>query len=370
MSNIKQRIIAKIDGIISRNTVISAVSIVMLGIYLRDREYIRHGLLRRRHNKAVLPLMDIGVLSERIDYVRNLAQADDKIKVFYIISKKDSPGAGLFAFVTAFFAQIIYALAKGMIPVIDMQNHPSSYLEEGELGKVNAWEKFFKQPCGYGLDDISGEKVIYSFGAAWQTVLPITNQIKDYDLLLNKHLDLWAAMYSSFFSVNDAAAQYIEQEYRTLFKPGMRVIGVHFRGTDYTQGRPAGFPVQPSSDDVIEKVSSMMPVWKCDYVFVATEERKTISAFEAAFPGRVLTSACRYYDEADDVDFSEKFNSSVRFDRANDVYLKGLEYLTAVILLSRCNCAVLGVCGGSMAALFVNGGKYERTHIFDLGFYS
>ena len=51
----------------------------------------------------------------------------------------------------------------------------------------------------------------------------------------------------------------------------------------------------------------------------------------------------------------------------NNNYLMGLEYLSSIILLSRCTSLIGGNCGGTMAALFFNDSRYEYTHIFDLG---
>lgn len=43
---------------------------------------------------------------------------------------------------------IEYALRNDYIPVVDMQNYRNQYLEDAEIGSVNAWEKFFEQPGG------------------------------------------------------------------------------------------------------------------------------------------------------------------------------------------------------------------------------
>ena len=74
----------------------------------------------------------------------------------YLILKKESSDGGyfgLFAYYISFASEIEYALANGMIPVVDMQNYKSSLLKDDEVGKVNAWEKFFEQPCGVGLEE-------------------------------------------------------------------------------------------------------------------------------------------------------------------------------------------------------------------------
>ena len=264
------------------------------------------------------------------------------------------------------FSHILYALAKGMIPIIDMQNFPNPYLEHDKLGKENSWEYFFKQPCGYDLSDVGNGECIYSHHNFIQSVLPLFAY--DDPLFEDECFQLWTAIFRNFFSLSDSAAQYIEEEYNRIIKPDMRVIGVYCRGTDYTKMRPAGHHIQPEVDDVIDKVKSVMPEWNCDYVYITTEERKIVERFENAFPGRVLTVSQMYYDDLD-IDYEHQYIASAKFNRGNDAYLKGLEYLSPVMVFSRCNSAVLGLCGGSLAAMYINGGKFENTFIFNLGFF-
>jgi hypothetical protein len=53
----------------------------------------------------------------------------------------------------------------------------------------------------------------------------------------------------------------------------------------------------------------------------------------------------------------------------NEIYNRGIEYLSSIYLLSRCDALIGGNCGGSISALLMNGGKYEFTEIFNLGLY-
>ena len=49
--------------------------------------------------------------------------------------------------------------------------------------------------------------------------------------------------------------------------------------------------------------------------------------------------------------------ANVRFDRENDEHYKGLEYLSSLVILSRCQGLVAGNCGGTRMALFLNEGR-------------
>ena len=57
----------------------------------------------------------------------------------------------------------------------------------------------------------------------------------------------------------------------------------------------------------------------------------------------------------------------VRFERDNDNYIRGLRYLSSLVILSRCDALLAGNCGGTLFSLFYNNRKYERFKIYDLG---
>ena len=65
-------------------------------------------------------------------------------KRFYVI-RRHADHAGLFSFVATNLGSVLEATAKGYIPVIDMQNAVNPMLAPEEIGKVNAWDRFFLQ---------------------------------------------------------------------------------------------------------------------------------------------------------------------------------------------------------------------------------
>lgn len=352
MSGFRERALRAMGAVISPY---STLGILARCLYHRNRENLY--MLKARH------LTDIDVLGKRIKYIKDLARSNDASKKIFLIdfSSNDS---GLFSIVLYAMQHMVYALGKGVIPVIDMR-HNQTYLEADESdNNINAWEKFFKQPCGIGLDDIDGFDV---YKTPHISIYPL--EMSSQQALYTKHLRQWSAIFDSFLILNEKCAKYVEQEYRRLIKPGMRVLGVSFRGTDYAKMRPSGHYIQPGAEDVIDKVREVMPEWGCDYVFIKSEERKTVEKFESAFSGKVLTTSQLYYDELD-IDYSKNYIDNVCFDRENDKFLKNLEYLTSVTVLSRCTCAIMSINNGSLAGLYMNGGRYENMYMYNLGKYT
>ena len=88
--------------------------------------------------------------------------------------------------------------------------------------------------------------------------------------------------------------------------------------------------------------------------------------FQSKFPGRVLVNDRRYYESPD---YHAIPLWDVHHKRERDSYFRGVEYLSSMDLLSRCDIMVGGLCGGSQAALLMNQGKYKEVHLFDCGNY-
>ena len=246
---------------------------------------------------------------------------------------------------------MVYALSHGYTPHIDLKNR-------GE-GWTN-WSTFFEQPFMTSSDTehdiVCGIKQGFfypQFNTPYRKI----------------DLRLWCKVYNRLVRLNQNTKEYVSDEYNKLFIPNLRRLGVICRGTDYVKLKPQGHPVQPSVPRVINRAEELMSIYKLDKIYLATEERAIYQQFEEAFPGRIIVNKRQYYDEI--------FNSSdmsyiyqVHFDRDNDIYLKGLEYLSSLQLLSKCNVLLGGNCGGACAALYMNNMKYEHVELFDLGIYS
>ena len=127
-----------------------------------------------------------------------------------------------------------------------------------------------------------------------------------------------------------------------------------------------------STKNIVEKFRKKNESLKCDYIYLATEEEKIYKMFDNAFPEKVITNQRHYYDEF--YELRDKYGDKARIswvhsDRNNDNYYKSLEYMSSLFLLSKCNALIAGSCGGSQAALYLNGNSYEYWYLFDLGLY-
>ncbi len=248
-------------------------------------------------------------------------------------------------------SNIIYSLSYGYIPSVQFKD------ENG----INLWEQFLIQP--FGQDNIADDSLPQMPNAYRLVSFPSFPTEQDVKTIHN--------IAAALVIPNKETAAYIENEYDQVIR-GKSVIGVLVRGTDYTANRPKGHPVQPSIEAVIDEVRVKLDELHCDYIYVATEEEALYKQFADAFSGRVLSNRREYYDSFYDIK-KEKGDSArisqVHHNRENDNYLKSLEYLSSLYLLSRCDALIAGNCGGSRAALYLNGGNYKYYNLFNLGLY-
>lgn len=248
---------------------------------------------------------------------------------------------------------MVYAVYHRAVPIV--------CINESEKDLIQ-WEWYFHQPA---LPP-SGSRMAAPTECRYSTA---SFQPRFQDIYDPSLVRLWGKLYENFVRLNDATREYVDGEYQTLFSGKRKVLGVICRGTDYTTLHPSGHPVQPPVDDVIACCREQITSGSYDAVYLATEEKHIRDAFCQAFPGMILENKRRYYDEIYYKDQSIRYIKDVRFDRDNNNYWMGLEYLSSIILLSRCASLIGGNCGGTMAALFFNNGRYHFTHIFDLGLY-
>ncbi len=271
---------------------------------------------------------------------------------FYIISRTEY--VGLFSYVQTIMRQIGYAVNNGCIPVVDMRGIRNPYVEDGEENEINWWELYFEQPTEHSLEEAyrSSHELCKEEN---MSTIPHGGSAVFY----KKSRWYWSTMYREFFRLNKKANEYFENEYRTLMNSdGSNVLGVLVRGTDRIGA--VGHSVMPTVEEILAVVREKMKHY--DKIYLATEEYSNVELFEAEFPGKILVNKRMYYDQQD---FSSKTINEIRFERENDKYLCGLEYLSSVMLLAKCGGIVGGSCSGTVAAIYINGYQYKDIECFE-----
>lgn len=282
---------------------------------------------------------------------------------FYVIRRSDGH-AGINSQFNTNLGHVRYAVNNGWIPVIDMQNYPNAYLEETKAGK-NAWDFYFKQPFSdkYSLDEIYQSKNVILSSGEPLSVCPGDNM----EFFTRPELiDMWHRYFVKYIGFSTVLMGEIEKKYDQYFeeKEGERILGVSLRGTDYFN-KPYEHPVQPTIEQAIGMTHKVIEEHKCKWIYLAAEDVHIIDAYEQEF------GECLFYVREVQVygDLKPGENiTSHSFDRENDRYLRGMEYMTQKALLTKCNCLIGGRTSGNVAVM-VWQPNYDYTYFWNLGRY-
>ncbi|MCB8566646.1 O-fucosyltransferase family protein [Fusobacterium ulcerans] len=285
----------------------------------------------------------------------------NKDKKFYVI-RRTPPAAGLMSNYSVVLLHLLEAEKRKLIPVIDYKNYNSYYKEENLInGTQNVWEYYWEQSSSYSLEEIyQSQNIILSAEIPNQE--GIWNlKFLDNDIYIKKLYEI-----SKKVPLNNKTQKYVNKVYEEVIPKNKNILGVAMRGTDYTLLKPQGHPVQPEIEEMIKIVKEKILKWKIDYIYLTTEEENTLRIFKNEFKNKLLFVKRERYKSYD----GKKYIPDVRFKRSNDKYLTGLEYLSEMYILSKCNSLIAASNSGVVAAVIMNGNQYENKYIINLGVYN
>ena len=175
--------------------------------------------------------------------------------------------------------------------------------------------------------------------------------------------------FEQYLILNEKTREYVNDDYRNIIKPGMKVLGVLCRGTDYLRLKPPYHPIQPEIEDVLSEVGSALNKYDYTHIYVATEDENYVEIFEKEFPNKILVNKRHFIGDLFTVNSQLTHVHQVRIGVENETYIKGIEYLSSLEILAKCDGLIAGNCGGSIYSLLRNNSKYEYWKIFNLGLY-
>lgn len=296
---------------------------------------------------------------------RKISMGDENPdKTFYVIGQNDL-NCGLWWIVNKVVMHLAYSEENQYIPVIDFLHFYTQYHNDNEKGVVNVWEKYFEQPQYYSLDDIMRSKNIV---LSDQYPSPSDKYLMgNTDFYTDSRRRMYfKEVFNRNIRFNKQTLEVLESRRKSIIPNNCRVLGILCRGTDYLIKRPKNHPVQPQPEDVIEKAKETLVQYKCDFVFLATEDEDIMQLFKDEFGVKLL------YVDQKRINRTRLQECSLVMDemsRVNqDRYIMGLDYLTATYILSQCDCFIGGRTGGTKGVLLMNKG-FEYEYIYNLGFY-
>ena len=278
-------------------------------------------------------------------------------KTFYVIRVRPSPSS-IISLVVWVCIQLKICEENGYIPVVDFSFYKNVGLETNEVGKVNPWEYYFEQPTMYST------KAVYH--AANVIIGNADLQRPDYDAWINdiNILRENCRIYEKYIHINKRIEKKARNIYTNLIGTEWRTLGCTYRGTDYRHRKAVDEYKQPTMEELIRKAQELMDEWLCDHIFLSTEDMGAVEEFKKVFEDKlVYVERMRYPSDV-------AVTVTYKFDREQDLYYKGEEYLIDTYILAHCNCLLSSRVGGLFPALFMNNLRYENKYIYDLGVYT
>ncbi len=275
-------------------------------------------------------------------------------KTFYILSRFTRYRDGLFSHVFAYLEQLDWIDNNNIIPVVDMMHYRNQYLEEDKIGQENSWEYYFEP-----LSDISLEEVYES-----KNVILGYDKALYFDDLQQYNLEEYSRLWKKYIRLKPEIEDKINVTKRTLFGEKQRILGVLYRGTDYNQLKLKNHAIQPDMQELFTKIDTELSKGRYDGIFVSTESRTALKQIIERYGSMVV-----YTNQERFSDTEGKWLSEIAFERKNDRYLRGYEYLETIIILSQCTSLIAGICCGSVCARIINGGRYETALLIEKGVY-
>lgn len=279
-------------------------------------------------------------------------------KTFYIIRRNTMMGnepCGLMADLRFVISHLIYADKNDFTPVVDMQSFINAYLEKNEVGRVNAWEFYFKQPAGFSLEEaLKGRNIVASS--------MFSNEPEDW------YSDEVYRIVKKYIVFSENIEKRAEEEMRKMRSyfgdaKDVHITGIKLRGTDYVSKMPKYHAKAPTVRQASEIIDEKLKDWNEEpNIFLASEDSSVIQLMKKIYgEDRIYTMNIQRFHEDETWYRTKKYLSRKR--------LNGEDYCTEIACLTKCDNFIASGSQGTMAAILINNRQYLNSYKIDLGRY-
>lgn len=229
----------------------------------------------------------------------------------------------------------------------------------------NVFEYYYEPLSGVPYREIANCEVIIRRGPGdGRFALRCANGHDNYTLGSGE-IAKYSVVYSKYFRLNRPTRARFEKDISTIIQtpPPSKVLGVHYRGTDFNQGLLA-HPVVIGIDQCVKRTREVFDGGGYGKIFLATDDQNALDAFRAEFGG-----ALAFYPDVLRSSTTTGVHSGSAV-RPLHRYLLGLEVLRDVYTLACCDSLICGRSQVAFAARYVNlalGRRFERLEFLDNG---
>ena len=278
--------------------------------------------------------------------------------IIYIIREQGN-GYGFFAEFKSMLCELLFADSLGLKPTVYYGEEYAYYEEQREKISNNAFSYYFRMKETI-FNAYESRNVVYSkschveyIGNIYRGIGYSSSEIFEETL---------AYVYQKYVEILPDLEYEFNEIIQNMFQ-GRKILGIHYRGTDFKQGYN-GHPRVTQFDQIIEAIKKALKEIQFDYIFLATDDMEAYYKFQAEFGARVKSYEDVYRSDAE---VSVAFSKSSRKDHH---YLLGKEVLRDAYTLSKCHGMISGVSQVSFGARIFKKSrneKYEYLKIIDNG---
>lgn len=254
-------------------------------------------------------------------------------------------GAGFWSIVASTLAHCDLAAQKGLVPVVDMQNFPSVYLERRPVGgTANFWEYYFAQPANRRLAEVE-ETALITDG----TIPPGYPR----EIGHKTYRELW----QKYIRIHDHISDRINRTKEQL-EISRGTLGVHFRGQEMRTALGHKFP--PTLRQMNAAIFHTLEHSNFEKILLVSEAQQYVDYFKKKWGNRVVASPT----------FRLRHRNSYRITpapRENHRFELGFEALQDAHLLASCGGFIRGHSGLSEAALLIAPSAFEPHILISQG---
>lgn len=283
--------------------------------------------------------------------------------IFYVIRPREDCIEGLMSLFMNVAKNVYYAKEHGYVPIVDFQNYKTQY-DDKSITCPNAWEYYFTQPSQYRLEEVYQSKNVILSGLEIQWYRP---SLFERNFSNDELCELYKNIFS-YIQLNENVHKAVASEISQLDIDCKKTLGLYLRGTDYIALKPAGHPVQPTVRQARKIVDEYLQMYEIEKIFLVTEDGNIYNEISEIYGNKcVIVSFDHFINNYNGKKFLSH-NPSIE-ELSESPYIRGMNYLVKLIILSKCAYFIGGNTMGSWAANIFANNQFIAKHIFDLGIY-
>ncbi len=307
----------------------------------------------------------VSEFDENADYIKIRHNGTTDYGMVLYVIKENTGVDGFCATVWFVMHFLIFAHQHGFVPVIKLSKDFAYFDEDMSKEISNPWEYYFVSDEN-SYDENQALNVCYCDYRHMQRIRSMydLDPYKAENYCEESIFALCTPYIQKYLQLKPSIKADASNLLKAVTENGGKVLGVHFRGTDYKRGYN-NHPVFVDEKTTMEEIKKAMDTGRFAAVFLATDD--------ASFYDRVREAMAEILVLIHPDVFRSSGNESVAFcenDRKNHHYLLGFEIARDMYTLSLCNGLVAGKSNVSFLSNLYKHSRneaYEYMQIIDHG---